>query len=286
MRFFFGEQQQAHQAVLAEADGVLTAIPPGVAGPERSFLERYKDIADLLSVEAARSSSSQQQQLQQHQGFGGGGGSLASGGPNARRAGALAVEMLAPRGGGDACAAAQLLGPTPPPPPRSWAHLLRLSVPALGATAAAAGVAAAAAAGAEEEEEETTPVTAAQVHALLAKLQALVASEHRVGSVRGVGDRSRGRYSSRSTLASAPAPYGFRGGGGGSGSGREEVSEIRSALASCLGAAMMAQNAQEASPPEDVGGRRQRLAGRPNERMVLGTKRLPAEALIAPRVVV
>lgn len=258
-----------------------------MAGPELSFLERYKEIAELISAEAARPSSSPQQ-LQQHRAGvrGGGRGSLASGGPNARRAGALAVELLAPRGG-DGCAAAAISDPTPPlPPPRSWAHLLRLSVPALAATATAA----------EEEEgemeEDAAPVTAAQVHALLAKLQALVASERRVGSVRGVGHRSWGCSSSRtSTLASAPAPYGFRGVGGASGGasarggGEEEVSEIRCALARCLGAAMMAQNAQEAAPPEDVGGRRQRLAGRPGM-MLLGTNKLPAEALIAPRVAV
>ena len=165
------------------------------------------------------------------------------------------------------------------PPPRSWAHLLRLSVPALEATAAAA-MAGAGAAVPMEEDEEAVVVTAAQVHALLAKLQALVASENRVGSVCGVGRRS----SSRSTLASAPAPYGF----GGEGGGQEKVvSKIRRALASCLGATMMIQNAQAAAPSGAVGGRRQGLAsGRRSEMLLLGNKRLPAEALIAPRVAV
>lgn len=277
---FYPITQQAHQAVLDEADGVLAAIPPGIVGPELSFLERYKEIAELLSAEAAQSSSSSLQ-LQQS-GLGGGGGSLASGGPNARRAGALAVEMLAPCDG-EACAGVALSDSTPMlPPPRSWAHLLRLSVPALDATAAAA-------VGTAAEEEHTSPVTAAQVHVLLAKLQALVASEHRVGSVRGVGHCSGGGYSSTSTLASAPAPYWFRGGRSSTSArgDRAEVSEIRYALARCLGAAFMDQNAQEAAPPEDVGGRRQRLAGGPpSGMMLLGTKRLPAEALIAPRVAV
>lgn len=282
---FYPNKQQAHRAVLAEADGVLAAIPPGVAGPELSFLERYKEIAELLSVEAARPWSSSWSQPLQHSGLGESGGSLASGGSNARRAGALAVEMLAPRGA-DTCAAAALSDPTPTlPPPRSWAHLLRISVPALEATANAVLGGAAEA----EEEAETAQVSAAQVHALLSKLQALVASEHRVGSVRGVRHDSRGRYSSTSTLASAPAPYGFRGGGGLGASARgegEEVSGIRCALARCLSVAMMAQNAQDAAPFEDVSGRRQGMAGPPSGVMLLGTKRLPAEALIAPRVAV
>lgn len=258
----FHLSHKAHQAVLAEADGVLAAIPPGIAGPELSFLQSYKEIADLLSV---------------------GGGP----GGKARLAGALAVKMLGSRDGyhedaitdGGAPARAAFSDPTPPP--RSWAHLLRLSIPALEATAAAAMKTRAAATQEEEEEEEAVAVTAAQVHALLAKLQALVASESRVGSVCGV----RGRSSSRSTLASAPAPYGFC--GGGERGQEEEVSKIRRALATCLGATMMIQNAQEAAPPEAAGGRRQELgSGRRSEMRLLGKKRLPAEALIAPRVAV
>lgn len=243
----FLPRHKAQQAVLAEADGVLAAIPPGITGPELSFLKSYKEVADLLS---------------------------ARGQAKARLAGALAVNMLAPpdgyhhEGATDGHAA---LSAAPTPPPRTWAHLLRLSVPALEATAAAAM-----AVSMEEEGEEAITVTEARVHALLAKLQALVASENRVGSVCGVGRRS----SSRSTLASAPAPYGF-GGGGGAGQ-EEEVSRIRRALAACLGATMMFQNAQEAAPP----GRRQELASGRRSEMLLGNKRLPAEALIAPRVAV
>eukprot|EP00903_Cladosiphon_okamuranus_P022095 g20317.t1 len=239
---------EAQRAVLAEADGVLAAIPPGITGPELSFLESYKEVADLL---------------------------LARGNANTRLAGALAVNMLAPcdgynhEGAPDGGHAALSAAPTPPP--RTWAHLLRLSVPALEATAAAAM-----AVPMEEEGEEAITVTAAQVHTLLAKLQALVASETRVGSVCGV----RRRSSSGSTLASAPAPYGFCDGGGAG--EKEEVSRIRRALAACLGATMAFQNAHEAAPP----GRRQELASGRRSEMLLGSKRLPAEALIAPRVAV
>lgn len=267
----FVSERQAQQAILAEADGVLAAIPPGVTGPELSFLARYKDIADLLSEGAARSSSSLQQQ-----GLAGE-SSLAPGSDKARLAGALAVEMLAPRGGcrDGAAGAAALLDPTPPPPPRSWPHLLRLSVPALEATTAAAmaGAAAACAGGGDGDEEAAAFVTADQAHVLLARLQALTASEHRVGSVRGV--RGRSLCLGRSTLASVPAPYGGEAGGR-----EEEVSEIRRALAACLGATMMIQNAREAAPSGGVDG------GGQGFDMLLGGRRLPAEALIAPRVAV
>lgn len=242
---------KAQQAVLAEADGVLAAIPPGITGPELCFLESYKEIADLLSAVGER-------------------------GGEARLAGALAVEMLAPRDGYD--------GVAPTPPPRSWAHLLCLSVPALEATAAAAvaGAEGRAAVFRDEGQGEAVVVTAAQVHALLAKLQALAASENRVGSVCGVV----GRSATRSTLASAPAPYGFCAGGRGGGQ-QEEVLKIRRALATCLGATMMIQNAQEAAPSQAFGGRQQGLAsGRRSEMSLLGRKRLPAGALMAPRVAV
>ncbi|CBN78178.1 expressed unknown protein [Ectocarpus siliculosus] len=229
--------QQAQQVVLAEADGVLAAVPPGVNGPELSFLGRYKEIADLLSAEAAG-------QPPPPHASGIGSSSPAAVGPGARLAGALAVDMLAPRGSCD-------------------------------------GDAPVAGAGADEGEEASAGVTVAQVHALLAKLQALVASEHRVGSVRGVWNRSRGGPGcGGGTLATAPAPYGFCSGGG---SGVEQVSEIRRALAGCLGAAMMAQNAAEAAP-EAVGSGRRR--GGRGDFTLLGTRRLPAEALVDPRVAV
>ncbi|CAM9937308.1 unnamed protein product [Ectocarpus sp. 13 AM-2016] len=271
---------QAQQVVLAEADGVLAAVPPGVNGPELFFLGRYKEIADLLSAEAAA-------QPPPPHASGTGNSSPAAAGPGARLAGALAVDMLAPRGScdGDAAVAggSEALS-TPTPPPRTWAHLLRLSVPALKAatdTAAAAATAGGSAAGAGEGEEASAGVTVAQVHALLAKLQALVASEHRVGSVRGVWNRSRGGPGcGGGTLATAPAPYGFCSGGG---SSVEQVSEIRRALAGCLGAAMMAQNTAEAAP-EAVGSGRRR--GGRGDFTLLGTRRLPAEALIDPRVAV
>lgn len=271
-------ERQAQHVVLAEADGVLAAVPPGVNGPELSFLGRYKEIADLLSAEAAA-------QPPPPHASGIGSSWPAAAGPGARLAGALAVDMLAPRGScdGDAAVAgdSEALS-TPTPPPRTWAHLLRLSVPALiAATDAAAAAAGGSAAGADEGEEASAGVTVAQVHALLAKLQALVASEHRVGSVRGVWNRSRaGPGCGGGTLAAAPAPYGFCSGGG---SGVEQVSEIRRALAGCLGAAMMAQNAAEAAP-EAVGSGRRR--GGRGDFTLLGTRRLPAEALIDPRVAV
>ncbi|CAN0555224.1 unnamed protein product, partial [Ectocarpus sp. 12 AP-2014] len=240
-------QVGAQQVVLAEADGVLAAVPPGVNGPEFFFLGRYKEIADLLSAEAAA-------QPPPPHASGTGSSSPAAAGPGARLAGALAVDMLAPRGScdGDAAVAggSEALS-TPTPPSRTWAHLLRLSVPALkaatdaAAAAAAAAAAGGSAAGADEGEEASAGVTVAQVHALLAKLQTLVASEHRVGSVRGVWNRSRGGPGcGGGTLATAPAPYGFCSGGG---SSVEQVSEIRRALAGCLGTAMMAQNAAEAA---------------------------------------
>lgn len=268
-------KKQAQQAVLAEAEGVLAAIPPGVSGPELSFLERYKDIADLLSADAARPSPHQQ-------GLGSVRGSPLSdsAGPGARLAGAIAVDMLAPRDGGggeggdaegDLAEGGVATSCAPEPPSRSWAHLLRLSVPALKATSMAA---------AGEADEEQATVTAAQVHALLAKLQLLVASERRVGSVRGAwaglsgGGGSRGSKSS--TLDSAPAPYGFRRGD----AGGDELLEVRRALANCLAATMMVQNEEEAAP-EAV----RRRGGR-TDLLLLGAKRLPAEALVAPRVAV
>lgn len=280
-RLSFSRKNQAQQAVLEEAEGVLAAIPPGVSGPELSFLERYKDIADLLSAEAARPSPQQQQQ----QGLGSArASSLAeSTGPNARLAGAITVDMLAPRGGsgggGDAAGMADSYPPEPPS--RSWAHLLRLSVPALKATAAAVT-------GEVEEETAATSVTAAQVHVLLGKLQLLVASERRVGSVRGAWGLSSSRRgssgsNSSSTLDSAPAPYGFRGSGGGGASGGEELLEVRRALANCLAATMMVQNAEKAAPEAAGQGRRR---GGENDLLLLGAKRLPAEALVVPRVAV
>ncbi|CAM9148054.1 unnamed protein product [Scytosiphon promiscuus] len=282
---------EAQRAVLAEAEGVLAAITPGVTGPELSFLERYKDIADLLSAEAARSSPQQQQQ-QQQQGLGSLRGSppVDTVGPGARLAGAIAVDMLAPRGGsgggvrdagGGAAEGNAAASGIPEPPSRSWAHLLRLSVPALKATTTAAT----AAAGEAEEEDAAVTVTAAQVHALLGKLQLLLASERRVGSVRGGWGGSSGRGGSRnSTLDSAPAPYGFRRNvGGGGGSGGDELLEVRRALANCLAATMMVQNAEEASPGVVGRGRRR---GDHDDLLSLGAKRLPAEALVAPRVAV
>lgn len=250
--FVFVLLEQAQQAVLAEAEGVLAAIPPGPAGPELSFLQRYKAIADTLlgDAEEGEDQSMGEDSLE----------------PRACLAGELAVDLLAPRDGDAPGVVLQ-----PPPPTRAWAHLIRLAVPALraqaesfsgggdGGGAGGAWLVEGLASGSAVE----APVSVQQVHGLLAKMQALVASESRVGSERP--DRP-------STLPSAPAPYGFRG-------GRREVSEIRHALVGCLGAAMMVQNAEETAP--DGGGRGgwKAAAGGGGR-----GKRLPAGALIVPRV--
>lgn len=218
--------------MLNEAEGVLAAIPQDFAGSELSFLERYKEIAELLLAETEERSLSMED----------------SPGPHARRAGALAVDMLAPPSDSD------ISPPPQPPPSRSWAHLLRLALPTLREIGGGGG-------GGGRGGAADAPITARQVHILMGNLQALVASEHRVGTEGGVRP---------STLSSAPAPYGFRG-------GKEEVLELRRALAGCLGATMMVQNALDAGS-----------AGRMDSRggSTWGSERLPAEALIAPRVAV
>lgn len=186
--------------------------------------------------------------------------------PRACLAGELAVDLLAPRDGAGRDPHAPGVVLQPPPPTRAWAHLIRLAVPALRAQAGSFSDGGAGGGwqieGLASGSAVEAPVSAQQVHALLAKMQALVASESRVGSERP--DRP-------STLPSAPAPYGFRG-------GREEVLEIRHALVGCLGAAMMVQNAEETAPDGvNRGGWKAPLAGG-------GGKRLPAGALIVPRV--
>ena len=237
--------------MLAEAEGVLAAIPPGPAGPELSFLQRYKTIADTLLGDAEGGDQSMEEDSLE---------------PRACLAGELAVDLLAPRDGAgrDPNAPGVVLQP---PPTRSWAHLIRLAVPALRAQAGSFSGDGIGGGGWRVEGLQSgcvvgAPVSAQQVHALLAKMQALVASESRVGSERP--DRP-------SALPSAPAPYGFHG-------GRQEVLEIRHALVGCLGAAMMAQNAEETSP--DGGSRDGWQAAASGS----GGKRLPARALIVPRV--
>lgn len=209
---------------------MLAAIPQGLTGLELSFLERYKEIADLLSAETEERSRSMED----------------SPGPHARRAGALAIGMLATPDTNVSTAPQA-------PPSRSWAHLLRLALPTLRLIGGGGGD--------EGDAAVMASIKARHVHVLLGKLQALVASEHRVGTESGGGP---------GTLSSAPAPYGFRG-------GEEEVLEIRRALAGCLGATMMVQNASEAGS-----ARRTDSVGS----SVWGSGRLPAEALIAPRVAV
>lgn len=257
---------QAAKAALDEAEGVLAAIPPGISGPELSFLERYKEIADKLMESDDRHHRHQRQNalLQQQQ---------AQDDAYTCAAGVLAVRLLtspppiaeiemsqngsgrqdsAGGGGGNTVIPAAL-----PAPPRTWAHLLRLALPALRASAEAAEDIS------SEGDTDVVIVTAPQVHALLGKLQTLVASEHRVGSGGGASGRP-------STLALAPEPYGFRG-------GHEEILNIRRALARCLGGALMVQNAQ--------GGRGRRVAAAGGGRGGGGNrKRLPADALIVPRV--
>lgn len=246
--------QQAQQAALDEADGVLAAIPPGLSGPELSFLQRYKNIANFIFKET-KTQSQQEPQQEDIEDF--------SPGPHARLAGALAVEMLAPCENPRKPVDANGVH-LPPPPPRSWGHLLRLALPALRATTA--DVQMNSSSGGESDAAVT--ITAGQVHALLAKLQALVASEHRVGSKGGASDR-------RSTLPSAPPLYRF---GGGGDDGDDVVREVRVALAQCLGATMVVQNSKEMRAPTTSRGQARRTAR--------GSKRLPAEALIAPRVAV
>lgn len=253
--FVFALLEQAQQAVLAEAEGVLAAIPPGLAGPELSFLHRYKTIADILLGDA--------------EGRGGQSVEEDSLGPRACLAGELAVDLLAPRDSGAGRGPNDPAVTLQPPPTRAWAHLIRLAVPALRTQAGKFSVGGGSGGGGWQGARSPSgslveaSVSAPQVHALLATLQALVASESRVGSERS--DRP-------STLGSAPAPYGFHG-------GRQEVLEVRLALVGCLGAAMMTQNAQETAP--DGGGRDGWKAGVGSG---AGGKRLPAGALIVPRV--
>lgn len=248
-------ESQTQEAVVEEAEGVLAAIPEGVDGPELYFLKRYKAIADLLVVE-------ERERLREAGGYPT---------PHTYHAGICAVDMLAPPDG-DGGVLAESTPPTPsaqlscPPPPRVWAHLLRLALPALS-TPGATGVGS----GGRPQPEGSTikrgaeaAISTAQVHVLLSKLQALVASEYRVGS--HAGNRS-------STLPSAPAPYGFRG-------GREEMLEIRRALATCLATTMMNENARETVRVKRAAGTRERGG------VSWETKRLSAEALIAPRVAV
>lgn len=213
-------------------------------------MERYKDIADLLYAQAEERSQSMDD----------------SRGHHARLAGTLAVDALAPRDDtvnlvptspASAAASSPILHPAPS---RSWGHLLRLALPALKASVAAVEGGSGGAPGALLESDVGPTVTAPQVHALLAKVQALVASDYRVGCQGG---------NRASTLSSAPAPYGFRG-------GKEELLEIRRALASCLATAMIVQNAEERAPEGKGTG----------EEGAWGAERLPAAALIAPRVAV
>lgn len=245
---------QKPKAVLAEAGGVLAAIPPGITGPELSFLERYKEIADLLMEEInARS----RQTVAQNENNAG----APAAGPHARAAGALAVNLLAPR--------IQTDGDSSAPPPRSWAHLLRVALPALRESAAKA----LAGGGGPDDADTSGIITASQIYALLAKMQKLSASEWRVGSGSGGevnGDGGCGGVSSGFIFATAaPKPYGFQG-------GREEVVEIRKALADCLGGALMAQNARECSREGRGGTAGGRVDG------AAGRKRLTADTLIAP----
>lgn len=184
--------------------------------------------------------------------------------PSRVAAGNLAVDLLAPCGRGVAHPSEDTQQ-CYPPPPRSWPHLFRLALPALRASATAA-------AEGGSSDGNVPIITAPQVHVLLGKLQVLVASEHRVGGSVAWEREGRGQSELPSSYAACVAPYGFR-------SGRDEVREIRKALASCLGAAMMVQNADLLSDTRrgGVGGNGRAIV--PSTR-----KRLPAEAMIAPRV--
>ena len=190
-------------------------------------------------------------------------------GANARLAGFCAVEMLVPckhpcghPGGiapGSGCFGFM---PHPPPPPRTWAHLLRLALPVLEAPPREEANTENRAVGAEIIGHGAQDIDLSKVHVLLARMQTLATSEHRVGTECG------GRTTS--TLPAAPAPYGFRG-------GEDEVLRIRTALASCLARAMMAKNREEVAPGVDEGTR---------ERKMSDSERLPPGALITPRAAV
>lgn len=247
------DAKEVAQAALDEAEGVLAAIPPEISGPELFFLARYKDIADNLMAE----SEARRRQRRNAP------TTALERGPGARAAGFLAVKLLAPpvaadNSSGSSAVSASSQASSPPPPPRTWAHLLRLALPALKASGEAA-------ADGQGADGEVDVVTAPQVHALLGKMQVLAASEHRVGSTGG------GASGRPSTLSRAPKPYGFHG-------GREEVLEIRKALANCLSGAIMVQNA--------LGGRARRVAAVSATGHSGGASRrkVPAETLIGPRV--
>lgn len=222
-----------------EAEAVLAAIPPGIAGPEIDFLASYKDIADCLMEEIAARSRTDTGQ---------------SAGVHAKSAGVLAVNLLAP------CKEPGADNATPLSSPRSrtWAHLLRLAVPALeqrGKVPLRQGSGVGCGGG-----DEVAKIALHQVHVLMAKLQKLEASSHRVGD-----DGARFGSTSR-------RPYGFHG-------GREDLIEVRRALVKGLSGAMMLQNAKGRVAGCVVDGRATYQG-----RAVTQAPRLSAEGLLVPRV--
>lgn len=251
------EVQEAQKSALFEAEGVLAAIPPRVTGAEVFFLERYLKIADLLIGDGETRPESMEED---------------SAVSCARAAGLLAIQLMAPRTavsgstGADGASRSTSLSargrttPHYPPPTRSWAHLLRLAVPALNSLGAAmdAGVGG----NSGDSRAETSPVSLSQVHTLLAKLQRLEASQHRVGGERGSGFMAQ----------PSRAVYGFH-------DRREALLEVRRALVRGLSGAMMAQNAQERlAGPYPEGERSEK------DKIVAPTNWLPVGILMSPRV--
>lgn len=203
---------QAQRAVVAEAEGVLAAVPQdteATKGPEFTFLEQYKDIACHLLAESEAQ----------------GDDTYVFPGLNARLAGFRAVDMLAPRERSEDSASSGSNGSSfhhNSPPPRVWAHLLYIALPVLESPP-------------EEERfdlHDEQSIELCQVHILLSKMQMLSTSEHRVGTE--AGDRAA------STLSVSPAPYGFLG-------GKDDVLRVRAALARCLARTMKDHNREEAS---------------------------------------
>lgn len=223
-----------------EAEAVLAAIPPGIAGPEVDFLASYKNIADCLMEEIAARSRADSEN---------------SPGVHAKSAGVLAVNLLAPcrEPGADSASLSS-------PPSRTWAHLLRLAVPALeqrGKAALSQGSGVGCGRG-----DEVAKIALHQVHVLMAKLQKLEASSHRVGDGARSGSASR-------------RPYGFHG-------GREDLVEVRRALVNGLSGAMMLQNAQG----RVSGGLGDGRALHQGRAVIQQAPRLSAEGLLVPRIAV
>lgn len=251
--------QEISRAALAEAGGVLAAIPSDVTGPEVAFLKRYKEIADLLMEEIESSSNRI-------------GGELP--GSSARTAGARAIDLLAPptvpqtRDSAlrvavdtDAVTPLQRRSDLPvSPPPRSWGHLLWLAAPALHASANAASCRSGVS---DDKSDPDMPIISiSRIRVLMDKVERLAAGEYRVGS-------GAGGVSALSTESCAP--YGFY-------FGQQILQEIRQALSLALSGAMKVDNAQGRPAAIAWGG------PTPERRVGANMVKLPAAILVAPRV--